>query len=61
MAASHVQDQDHDQLVQRLATGFGAMLEQVQQLAKKNSELEQRLAHVREEVSSSPLVLSPLL
>ena len=62
MAASH--DKDHDQLVERLATGFGAMLGQVQQLAKKNTELEQRLARVREEVSfSSPLVLvlSPLL
>ena len=61
MAASH--DEDHDQLVLRLATGFGAMLEQVQQLAKKNTELEQRLARVREEVSSSPLILmlSPLL
>ena len=62
MAAYH--DEDHDQLVERLATGFGAMLGQVQQLAKKNTELEQRLARVREEVSfSSPLVLilSPLL
>ena len=61
MAASH--DQDRDQLVEKLANGFGAMLEQVQQLAKRNLELEQRLAHVREEVSSSPLllVLSPLL
>ena len=62
MAASH--DEDHDQLVARLATGFGAMLEQVQQLAKKNTELEQRLARLREEVSSSPLlalILSHLL
>ena len=62
MAAPH--DEDHDQLVERLATGFGAMLGQVQQLAKKNRELEQRLARVREEVSfSSPLflVLSHLL
>ena len=46
----HDHDHDHDQLVTRLATGFGAMLGQVQQLAKKNTELEQRLAHLREEV-----------
>ena len=59
----HRHDEDHDQLVTRLATGFGAMLEQVQQLAKKNMELEQQLAHLREEVFSSPLIfiLSPLL
>ena len=43
-------DEDHDQLVARLTTGFGAMLEQVQELASKNTELEQRLARVREEV-----------
>lgn len=48
-------DQDHSQLVARLTTGFGAMLEQVQELAGKNTELEQRLASVREEVPSSPL------
>ena len=48
MAASH--DEDHDQLVTRLATGFGAMLEQVQELASKNTELEQRLSRIRGEV-----------
>ena len=51
MAALH--DEDHDQLVARLATGFGAMLEQVQELASKNTELEQRLTRVQEEVTTS--------
>ena len=61
MAISH--DEYHDQLVANLATGFGAMLQQVQQLASKNTELEQQLARVRGEVPSSPLVfiLSALL
>lgn len=53
MATFH--EEDHNQLVVRLTTGFGAMLEQVQELASKNTELEQRLARVREEVSSSRL------
>ncbi len=44
-------DDDHNQLVTKLTTGFGAMLEQVQELASKNRELEQRLARVQEEVS----------
>ena len=52
--ANIMHDQGHNQLVARLTTGFGAMLEQVQELASKNTELEQRLARVREEVSSSP-------
>ena len=43
-------DESHDQLVERLSTGFGALLEQVQELALRNTDLEQRLAHVREEV-----------
>ena len=46
-------DDKSEQLVARLATGFGAMLEQVQELASKNTELEQRLARFRVEVSSS--------
>ena len=52
MATSH--DEDHDQLVVRLTTGFGAMLQQVQELASKNTELEQRLARVLEEVTTFP-------
>lgn len=52
------QDEDHEQLVERLTLGFGAMLKQVQELASKNTELEQRLARVRVEVSSSPLLLT---
>ena len=51
-------EEDHTGLVARLTTGFGAMLEQVQELASKNTELEQRLARVREEVASSPLFLA---
>ena len=43
-------DESHDQLVERLSTGFGALLEQVQELALRNTDLEQRLARVREEV-----------
>lgn len=44
------QTKSHDELIEKLTTGFGAMLEQVQQLARRNMNLEQRLAHVREEV-----------
>lgn len=52
--------ENYEQLVVRLTTGFGAMLQQVQELASK---LEQRLARLRKEVSYSPLflTLSPLL
>lgn len=55
--------ENYEQLVVRLTTGFGAMLQQVQELASKNTELEQRLARLRKEVSKSPLflTLSPLL
>lgn len=44
------EDKSHDQIVEKLTTGFGAMLEQVQELARRNIDLEQRLARVREEV-----------
>ena len=59
-------NETHDQLVERLTTGFGALLEQVQELARRNTDLEQRLAQVREEVHSClrlPVALSssPLL
>ena len=43
-------EERHEQFVERLSTGFGALLEQVQELARRNTELEQRLALVREEV-----------
>jgi len=43
-------DENYDQLVEKLTTGFGAMLEQVKELARRNIDLEQRLARVREEV-----------
>lgn len=47
----------HEELVERLTNGFGALLEQVQELASKNQDLEKRMARVREEVTS-PLHLS---
>lgn len=53
MASFH--DEDHNRLIERMTTGFGAMLGQVQELASKNTELEQRLARIQEEVSSFPL------
>jgi predicted RNase H-like nuclease (RuvC/YqgF family) len=51
------EQESHEELVERLTNGFGALLEQVQELASKNQDLEKRLARVREEVSS-PLHLS---
>lgn len=45
-------EESHEQLVERLSTGFGALLEQVQELALRNTDLEQRLARVREEVTT---------
>ena len=58
MASSHdSHDGDTDQLVARLTTGFGAMLQQVQDLASKNTELEQRLARIREEVINLHTIL----
>ena len=50
-------EESHEPLVERLTTGFGALLEQVQELARRNTELEQRLAHVREEVITRFLLL----
>ena len=48
MATEH--EESYESLVERLTNGFGALLEQVQELSNKNQELEQRLARVREEV-----------
>ncbi len=48
-------EESHEQLVERLTNGFGALLEQVQELASKNQDLEHRLARVREEVSCAVL------
>jgi len=42
--------ESQEQLIQRLTAGFGALLEQVQELAQKNTELEERLTRVRQEV-----------
>ncbi len=46
-----IEDQESpEKLVERLTNGFGALLEQVQELASKNQDLEKRLARAREEV-----------
>ena len=50
-AMANCQDEDLGQLMARLTTGFGAMLQQIQELSSKNTELERRLARIREEVS----------
>jgi predicted RNase H-like nuclease (RuvC/YqgF family) len=49
-----VDQESHEKLVERLANGFGALLEQVQELASKNQDLEKRLARAREEVLPLP-------
>ena len=43
-------DDEHNELVQRLTIGFGALLDQAHELARKNLDLEQRLALARDEV-----------
>lgn len=53
-------DESHEKVIERLTAGFGALLEQVQELARRNQELESRLTRVREEVSGSRSC-SPLL
>ncbi len=45
-------DENHNELVERLTLGFKALLNQVYDLAKKNDELEQRLTLARNEVRS---------
>lgn len=54
-------EESHESLVQRLTNGFGALLEQVQELASINQDLERRLARVREEVFPLPIQQEPLL
>ena len=49
-------NKSHEQLVEKLVTGFEALLEQVQELALRNTDLEQRLARVRVEVITSYLL-----
>ena len=44
-------EESHKELVVKLTDGFGAMLEQVQELARRNTDLQQRLAAVLEAVS----------
>ena len=45
--------EEHDALVAQLTSGFAAMLEQVQELARRNTELEQRIARFQKEVGLS--------
>lgn len=45
--------ESHEDMIKRLTAGFGALLEQVQELARRNQELESRLTSVRDEVSTS--------
>ena len=56
-------EKNYHQSVERLTNGFGALIEQVQELARKNTDLEQRLARVREEVFLCLLydIFNPLL
>ena len=49
-------NESHEKLVEKLTTGFGALLEQVQELARRNTDLEERLARVREEVPDFPFL-----
>ena len=63
MSISHEQDhhvQDHARLVEALTTGFGALLGQIQELARTNTELDRRLARVHKEVSSTPHFVTSL-
>ena len=43
-------DESHDDLVLKLTTGFGAMLEEVQELARTNSALVQQVNQANREV-----------
>lgn len=43
-------DEDHNNLIERVTKGFGALLEQVQDLAAKNDALDQRLSQNSAEV-----------
>lgn len=56
-------DKDHSTLIERVMEGFGALLEQVQDLAAKNDALEQRLAQHSAEVRLQclPCIVSALL
>lgn len=42
--------------VDQLATGFGALLEQVQELDRRNARLEQLLDRMQEQVSANPII-----
>ena len=48
-----MEEEDHATLVERVTIGFGALLEQVQELAAKNDALEKRLTQVGAEVHPS--------
>ena len=53
MSAAKMEDQTSEpdiEVVEQLTTGFGAMLEQVEELARRNHGLRQQLEQVRERV-----------
>lgn len=57
-------DEDHNDLIDKVTAGFGVLLGQVQELAAKNDALEERLSHVRGEVcpfSPNRTTSAPLL
>lgn len=43
-------DEDHNNLIERVTKGFGALLEQVQELAATNDAMDQRLSQKNAEV-----------
>ena len=43
-------NEHQSQLVEQLTVGFGAMLEQVEELARRNHDLRQQLEQVRQRV-----------
>lgn len=49
------ESESHEEFVLKLTTGFGAMLEQIKELARRNTDLEQRLAEIQDEVGSLPI------
>ena len=49
-------DGDHNHLIERVTKGFGALLEQVQDLAAKNDALDQHLSQNSAEVSLNILI-----
>ena len=47
---ANILNNDHDELVKSLASGFESLLEEFQLLALRNARLEQRLADAQKQV-----------